>query len=146
MGSAPDAPINAVACESCRTRKCKCDRLLPACTQCSSNSAKCTYPELHKRGFPEGYMSGIEQRLIDTETALLQALSSSPIPAVVIHRFAKAGSAATKANRMKEWQDLPLTTAADRQKWHEKKMRELDPATPTHTAKSLAEAQHHRYF
>ncbi|KAE8145760.1 hypothetical protein BDV25DRAFT_62395 [Aspergillus avenaceus] len=42
---------NPISCEPCRQKKCKCDRLLPICTQCTSTSTqnKCVYPESGKR-------------------------------------------------------------------------------------------------
>lgn len=146
MGSAPESGVNAVACESCRTRKCKCDRLLPSCSQCSNTNANCTYPELHKRGFPEGYMSGLEQRLIETEIALLQALNHSPIPSSITNRFSKVNSSTSKASRMEEWKSLPLTTTSDRQIWHATKMTELQPKATTFTAQSLIKDQQTKYF
>ncbi|KAB8207317.1 hypothetical protein BDV34DRAFT_192070 [Aspergillus parasiticus] len=45
-------PQNSISCEPCRQKKCKCDRLLPICTQCAttpSSQSKCIYPESGKR-------------------------------------------------------------------------------------------------
>ncbi|KAB8221171.1 hypothetical protein BDV33DRAFT_170838 [Aspergillus novoparasiticus] len=45
-------PQNPISCEPCRQKKCKCDRLLPICTQCAttpSSQSRCIYPESGKR-------------------------------------------------------------------------------------------------
>jgi hypothetical protein len=144
--SAPEAGMNAVACESCRARKCKCDRLLPACSQCNTLKADCSYPEQNKRGFPEGYMSGLEQRLIETEIALLSSLSGSPLPSQTVYRYSKASLSASKAQRMEEWKKLPLATTSDSHKWHSAKMTELQPRPAIITAQSLIDGQDSKYF
>jgi hypothetical protein len=146
MGDAPEVRVNTVACESCRTRKCKCDRILPACSQCNTINAGCTYPELNKRGFPEGYMSGLEQRLIETEIALLESLSGSALLSPTAHRYSKASSSASKAQRMEEWKRLPLATPSDRQNWHSVKINELQPRPASVTAQSLVDAEDSKYF
>ncbi|KAI5244843.1 hypothetical protein E4T42_06979 [Aureobasidium subglaciale] len=48
----------------------------PTCSQCVHASQTCTYPGTSKRGLPSGYIAKIEERLAQTEAALLQALSS----------------------------------------------------------------------
>ncbi|KAI5268123.1 hypothetical protein E4T47_07880 [Aureobasidium subglaciale] len=97
--------FSPIACEICRTKKRKSlitflfvcavrqehvsqisiKRLIyesnlsihsPSCSQCVHASQTCTYPGTSKRGLPSGYIAKIEERLAQTEAALLQTLSS----------------------------------------------------------------------
>lgn len=63
-----------IACETCRRKKCKCDRKLPSCSQCRSSPEGCLYPEKNRRGIPAGYVNALEKRLAETERALFFAL------------------------------------------------------------------------
>lgn len=79
------------------------------------------YPQTFKRGFPEGYLAGIEVRLAETERALFETLSilrsaglSDSISQPVGHVF---DFKQTKTARMKEWERLPLATAQERRNW-----------------------------
>lgn len=118
----------------CRTRLIhpQCDRYLPSCSNCVGNRAACSYPEPYKRGFPEGYMSGLEQRLIQTELALFEVLTTHTAPgAPSIARksaelFKEHAASVSKGRRMQEWQELPLDTQAERLAWWHKAAAELD--------------------
>ncbi|KAH8811248.1 hypothetical protein F5884DRAFT_897708 [Xylogone sp. PMI_703] len=47
----PDSGTSSYAlrsCTSCRTRKAKCDRLVPACSMCTRKAFKCEYSEVNK--------------------------------------------------------------------------------------------------
>lgn len=144
-----EATVYAVACESCRTKKCKCDRRVPSCSQCSTSNATCTYPELHKRGFPVGYLAEIERRLIETELALLQVLSGGVIPPPTINWLSKIGADVPKTERLKEWAKLPLTTPAERQHWLDTKLENVPQMnTSKHRGSSPKplDKQRHLYF
>ncbi|RMJ09694.1 hypothetical protein CDV36_010678 [Fusarium kuroshium] len=44
MSAREDRPAKVLSCSSCRTRKIKCDKVQPACTQCSRFGLECVYP------------------------------------------------------------------------------------------------------
>ncbi|KAK5799881.1 hypothetical protein VI817_002093 [Penicillium citrinum] len=87
---------------------------------CSNEPSKCTYPESGKRGLPLGYLSQLEQRLLETETALYGALVTlrSMQPTTVAQVSAKPESTQKqKAARMDEWAQLPLQGWPDMERW-----------------------------
>lgn len=95
--------------------------MLPTCGQCEKSGTQCVYPQTFKRGFPEGYLAGIEVRLAETERALFETLSilrsaglSEALSQPVDHVF---DFKQTKTARMKEWERLPLATVQDRRNW-----------------------------
>ncbi|KAL4975175.1 hypothetical protein BDW66DRAFT_137938 [Aspergillus desertorum] len=108
---------NPIACEPCRQKKCKCDRILPICSQCS-DPAKCVYPESGKRGLPQGYITHLESRLAATERALYSSYSYlrtfSPRP-FSIPDSSQPGPSRTAA--VNEWSRLPLRNADDLELW-----------------------------
>ncbi|EGW32967.1 uncharacterized protein SPAPADRAFT_137814 [Spathaspora passalidarum NRRL Y-27907] len=58
------------ACDHCRSKKAKCDGLMPTCSSCKFNHETCTYAESSKRrGLPPGYTRDLEKKV-----ALLSAL------------------------------------------------------------------------
>lgn len=126
--------VHPVACEACRNKKCKCDRLLPSCSQCRKSDHECNYPQSFKRGFPEGYIAKLEQRLIQTELALMQALSIvsgqystvDEILTTEVERFKTYYAGLTKPERMQEWTRLPLDTHEQRLQWLHDKARRAD--------------------
>lgn len=114
----------------------------PFCSQCSSGPANCIYPESGKRyeylhlmsppsdllegaanvyrGLPLGYLNQLEQRLVETESALYGALMtlSSMSPTTVLQATAKPDSVhKPKAARMDEWSQLPLRDWSDMNCW-----------------------------
>ncbi|KAH8806036.1 hypothetical protein F5884DRAFT_468578 [Xylogone sp. PMI_703] len=119
--------LNPIACELCRAKKCKCDRRLPLCSQCSSIGALCQYPQSNKRGIPAGYISSLEQRLLETEVALFEALSVINNPQYRNDETHTESSLAgvlsdqstrqSKEAKIEEWKRLPLRTSAQRQTW-----------------------------
>ncbi|PYI09589.1 hypothetical protein BO78DRAFT_467735 [Aspergillus sclerotiicarbonarius CBS 121057] len=124
MGTGKD--ISPIACEPCRQKKCKCNRALPYCSQCTGEPSKCNYPENGKRGLPLGYLTQLEQRLADTELALFEALTTL--------RSLGHGDDLVKASlkveveerqgknaRMGEWGRLPLRDQSDIQRWWQAK-------------------------
>ncbi|KAH8588338.1 hypothetical protein B0O99DRAFT_362433 [Bisporella sp. PMI_857] len=134
--------LNPIACELCRTKKSKCDRQLPACTPCRSSGAMCHYPPSNKRGIPSGYIYALEQRLLETETALFDALSASSlslqndsgtrIKSNSYDCFSEHSTAQSKEAKMEEWERLPLMFADQRQNWlreklHTAKRRQQSP-------------------
>ncbi|KAL5361291.1 hypothetical protein BJX96DRAFT_176103 [Aspergillus floccosus] len=116
---------NAISCEPCRQKKCKCDRILPTCSQCATAPSRCIYPESGKRGLPQGYITHLEHRLIDTELALYTLYSQlrraglhteTPdvhIPPTVPERLARQ----SRTPNMAEWERLPLRDARDWERW-----------------------------
>ncbi|KAF9249633.1 transcriptional regulator family: Fungal Specific TF [Penicillium roqueforti] len=79
--------LSPISCETCRQRKCKCDRKLPCCSQCSNEPSRCVYPESGKRGLPLGYLNQLEQRLAETESAL-ESFSPRTFPKSLQSSFA----------------------------------------------------------
>ncbi|KAF2397474.1 hypothetical protein EJ06DRAFT_550986 [Trichodelitschia bisporula] len=55
----------SVPCETCRQRKVKCDRGLPACGWCTKKSQTCEYKERKKPGLRAGYGRELEGRLAE---------------------------------------------------------------------------------
>lgn len=50
------------ACDTCRSRKDRCDGERPACSTCIQNGRECSYnANVKKRGLPEGYVRGMEK-------------------------------------------------------------------------------------
>lgn len=53
------------ACDSCRSRKAKCDGKLPTCSGCAANPGKCVYSTPKKRrGLPSGYTHDLERKVL----------------------------------------------------------------------------------
>ncbi|CAG8982857.1 hypothetical protein HYALB_00006667 [Hymenoscyphus albidus] len=57
-------------CETCKTRKVKCDRGQPSCGWCTKNGQSCEYKERKKPGLRAGYGRELEQRLDKLEEVL----------------------------------------------------------------------------
>jgi hypothetical protein len=53
----------SVSCETCKTRKVKCDRGAPSCGWCLKNHSVCTYLPRKKPGLRAGYGRELEARL-----------------------------------------------------------------------------------
>ena len=148
--------LNAIACETCRNKKRKvstvvshmlevspsdfpqCDRRLPTCSYCAGHNQRCLYSEPYRRGFPEGYLSGLEQRLTQTELALFEALTSFTavqasqaecsahgLTGPIAGAFKNQALATGKAGRMAEWERLPLDTREGMRRWYQAKAAEL---------------------
>ncbi|KAH7349183.1 hypothetical protein BKA66DRAFT_293442 [Pyrenochaeta sp. MPI-SDFR-AT-0127] len=120
-----------IACECCRNKKSRCDRELPTCSQCTSSGTACRYPPINKRGIPSGYISIIEQRLLETELVVLELLSTiynSNIP-IDSRRISKQSCVSlanfsqkqSKSAKLEEWKNLPLSTDEQRHSWWAKK-------------------------
>jgi len=119
--------LNPIACELCRTKKCKCDRKLPQCSQCVLQGATCRFPQSNKRGIPTGYIFRLEQRLVETEIALFQTLSAlhsfqtqtlvEDLNPEVSEVFTEHSIEQSKAAKDEEWENLPLETEEQRQQW-----------------------------
>ncbi|KAK3388496.1 fungal-specific transcription factor domain-containing protein [Sordaria brevicollis] len=60
----------SVSCETCKTRKVKCDRGQPSCGWCTRNAHACEYKERKKPGLRAGYGRELEQRLDHLEGEL----------------------------------------------------------------------------
>ncbi|KAH7310243.1 hypothetical protein BKA65DRAFT_518696 [Rhexocercosporidium sp. MPI-PUGE-AT-0058] len=126
---------NPIACEACRVKKCKCDRTLPICTQCSSSDSTCQYPQSSKRGIPSGFISNLEQRLLETEAALFEALlfidtqsHQNPLPeeeSLQRGEFIQRGRGQPRDAKVEEWKRLPLNSAEHQRAWMNEKRRGL---------------------
>ncbi|KAH6712530.1 hypothetical protein BKA61DRAFT_736913 [Leptodontidium sp. MPI-SDFR-AT-0119] len=125
--------LNPGSCESCKRKKCKCDRKLPICGQCAGvvPPISCTYVESNRRGIPGGYVGALEARLIETEVALYKTIcslrSSSANPALDLSRSSsetlpeallqhEQGNE-SKVLKMATWKRLPLSTVEEVQSW-----------------------------
>ncbi|KAL3487171.1 hypothetical protein BJX62DRAFT_10576 [Aspergillus germanicus] len=114
---------NSIACEPCRQKKCKCDRILPVCSQCA-DPARCVYPESGKRGLPQGYITHLENRLAATERALYSTYAYlraiSPRSFTIVDSPQPTPSRAAAVN---EWARLPLIDPDNLEQWWAEKAR-----------------------
>ncbi|KAH7001224.1 hypothetical protein EDB80DRAFT_721771 [Ilyonectria destructans] len=113
--------LNPIACSYCRQRKRKCDRQLPHCLQCRHDPSNCHYPEQNKRGIPIGFINRLEARLVETEDALYRVLQfidqrSVDEPNSLHH------SRQSKADRIKEWDNLPLQSMDEVHQWYQQRI------------------------
>ncbi|KAH0187851.1 hypothetical protein KCV03_g5241, partial [Aureobasidium melanogenum] len=123
--SAAMSEFSQIACEICRTKKRKCDRKIPTCSQCIHTSQTCTYPGTSKRGLPTGYIASIEERLAQTEAALLQALSTihgsqvpeSRLPPAATEKARDMEYNEVRIAKVEEWQKCPLDTQEHQRDW-----------------------------
>ncbi|KFX85803.1 hypothetical protein V490_09399 [Pseudogymnoascus sp. VKM F-3557] len=129
--------LNPIACELCRAKKCKCDRTLPTCSSCKSTGMTCLYPQSNKRGIPSGYISSLEERLIETEIALFEALSfinthfhqDSSIrtkPSQNRDAFTEYNMSLSKQAKVEEWKCIPLTSEDQRKTWWQEKLHVIN--------------------
>jgi hypothetical protein len=127
--------LNPIACEPCRSKKCKCDRTLyvqstlsnhrpnlhrPACSQCHSPGL-CRYQEGGKRGLPVAYMTSLENRLQETEAALLAAMNAlrdrGGIGAIEVPVDGGEKTSCSKAEKQQRWKRWPLRSGEDLVAW-----------------------------
>ncbi|CRK22944.1 hypothetical protein BN1723_013434 [Verticillium longisporum] len=110
--------LSPIACESCRQRK----------RGCHAYPSKCHYPEKSKRGIPFGYLTKLENRLAETESALCRTLAS--IVDSQSFESAMAGPAPSssswtprqnKVDRVTEWDNMPLRTSDNLLSWYQLK-------------------------
>ncbi|KAH8695484.1 fungal-specific transcription factor domain-containing protein [Talaromyces proteolyticus] len=66
-------PLAVTACELCKARKVRCDRVEPSCGWCTRNSRSCVYKGRQKPGFRAGHMRELENKVNKLEV-ILQAL------------------------------------------------------------------------
>ncbi|KAH7406920.1 hypothetical protein DE146DRAFT_408836 [Phaeosphaeria sp. MPI-PUGE-AT-0046c] len=82
---------------------------------------------INKRGIPSGYLSYIEQRLLDTELLafeLLSAIYKSQVP-ILPQRLSEqehqtlsdVSTKQPKSSKIEEWKTLPLSTDEERHSW-----------------------------
>ncbi|OAL54190.1 hypothetical protein IQ07DRAFT_629291 [Pyrenochaeta sp. DS3sAY3a] len=65
----------SVSCETCKSRKVKCDRQTPACGWCLKNHSACIYLPRKKPGLRAGYGRELEARLDKLESIIAQQQS-----------------------------------------------------------------------
>jgi hypothetical protein len=87
-------------------------------------------------------MAGLEQRLLDTELALLEALTSleaqgavQEVSPSIAEAFKVHNAISSKAAKMAEWVDLPLSSVRDRERWRRSKA--------VSTGRAPARVEHH---
>lgn len=142
--------LNPIACDNCRSKKCKCDRRMhvvlnhsepacvlticsPSCSQCRTSSLVCRYQEGGKRGLPIAYINSLERRLRETESALYAAML-----ALDEHEIIKAGNLGllkaprelSKTERQDDWKRLPLQTPEQLASWFVEKQQQAVPSEP----------------
>ncbi|KIW02174.1 uncharacterized protein PV09_06338 [Verruconis gallopava] len=67
--TATEKPIS-VSCETCKSRKVKCDRARPSCGWCLKNNQLCEYKERKKPGLRAGYGKELEGRMAEQAAAI----------------------------------------------------------------------------
>lgn len=66
----PSRISTGVACEECRRRKSKCDRIRPQCGTCEDIGAACVFPEKRmQRGPKKGQMNALRTRIGECSTS-----------------------------------------------------------------------------
>jgi hypothetical protein len=145
--------LNAIACENCRSKKCKCDRKLfvlsiptthtipakdlasPICSQCQSSSLPCQYQEGGKRGLPATYITALEKRLAETETALyasliaLQELNGKQLLDCNLPSTSTPTRPRSKAEKLEDWKRLPLQNSEQLNAWLQAQQQFSVPST-----------------
>ncbi|KAF2830535.1 hypothetical protein CC86DRAFT_162669 [Ophiobolus disseminans] len=131
--------FNPIACETCRSKKCKCDRKLPSCSQCQMSSLACRYQEGGKRGLPAAYMTSLETRLHDTERTLYAAVralhANDGIASVLAFLDADIPTypitPRSKVDKQSEWKRRPLQTSKDLVVWFEEQHQRIEDSLDT---------------
>jgi hypothetical protein len=87
------------------------------------------------RGIPSGYISFIEQRLLETEIVVLELLSAiyasrvpiepQRLPETDRRLLAEYGQKQAKSHKIEEWKNLPLATEEQRRAWWVKKSERI---------------------
>ncbi|KAF5003769.1 hypothetical protein FDECE_9699 [Fusarium decemcellulare] len=74
MSAREDRPAKVLSCSSCRTRKIKCDKVQPVCTQCSRFGLDCVFPSRKPtRRAPRPRQSELLDRISRLENIVNQA-------------------------------------------------------------------------
>ncbi|KAK0388741.1 hypothetical protein NLU13_4984 [Sarocladium strictum] len=137
-------PRGRAACESCRSRKQKCDEQRPTCSRCQDTGRSCVWLRHQKRGPVKGYSEMLEQRLHATESALLKLLSvvdlatvqtafhneeasTSSLSRVAADTFGRTEGARTVITG--HWEQYPLHTAEGVMRWAQKRLATTQTAS-----------------
>lgn len=122
------------ACNGCRSKKQKCSGDKSGCAQCEAAGIPCTWPEQRKRGPAKGYIEGLEHRLYEAESLLLQVLpfvSTEQLEyatSMLVHEDAEDSGRASpdrrssppvlnKKSGLDYWEQFPLTNVTDVRRW-----------------------------
>jgi hypothetical protein len=111
---------------------------------------------IHYRGLPSGYLANIEERLAQTEVALLQALSALHESGVQVrpehHQLRVPDAAVGKARelefnevriaRAEEWKKFPLETPEQQLLWTRNRLKTTETPSTTDSAESWDETTH----
>jgi hypothetical protein len=100
------------------------------------------------RGIPSGYLSYIEQRLLDTEIVVFELLSATYNSQVPIHRLSEIERRALadlsqkqpKSAKIEEWKRSPLNTEEQRHDWWSKRCESILPTTQPGTNRPSQDA------
>ncbi|RAR10928.1 hypothetical protein DDE82_000900 [Stemphylium lycopersici] len=102
------------------------------------------------RGIPSGYISLIEQRLLQTEIVVLELLSAiyksqtsidlQPLPETGRRLLANYAQKQAKSHKIEEWQSLPLNTENQRHIWWSKKSDLIAKTAEAHGSRSTQES------
>lgn len=141
--------LNPIACDNCRSKKCRCDRRVyvpldlascdlltprrPSCSQCRASALICRYQEGGKRGLPIAYINNLEKRLRETESALYAAMVAlDEHESIQSSNFGilKAPRELSKIERQDDWQRLPLQTPEQLATWYREKQHQAVPPEP----------------
>ncbi|KAF3040016.1 hypothetical protein E8E11_003396 [Didymella keratinophila] len=125
--------LNPIACDNCRSKKCRCDRRVPSCSQCRAASLICRYQEGGKRGLPIAYINSLERRLRETESALYATLlAHNEQDSIKASNFGllKAPRELSKTERQDDWKRLPLQTPEQLASWFQEKKQQAVPPEP----------------
>lgn len=115
---------------------------MPFCLQCSHDPSQCHYPEENKRGLPLGYVNKLEARLAETEGALFRALHEKHTGTYA--DMSVCDSSSNKADRVSEWDGLPLRTAHQTNLWYQSKLRGLESSEATSPSATTSSAISHQ--
>lgn len=112
------------------------------------SSASCRYQEGGKRGIPIQYMTSLESRLDDTESALYAALCAlhtregdNSVPELLYSDIMGPSTLPrSKAEKQSEWKQRPLRTSQDILAWYEQQHQSTstrrDEERPNHVPSS----------
>ncbi|KAH8694297.1 fungal-specific transcription factor domain-containing protein [Talaromyces proteolyticus] len=99
------------ACELCKTRKVRCDRVEPSCGWCSRNGRLCVYRDRQKPGFRAGYVRELETKVSRLES-ILQTLGHGGEIYLNVHDSGRelAGPTASKLLRADDDHQAPQSS------------------------------------
>ena len=103
----------------------------PQCSACEALVLECRYAEGGRRGIPAAYIQSLEDRLAETEAALLTALAAidsmhdegTGMSQLLMEFPDPISRESSKIEKQDEWKRLPLQSAEQLQTWFKVKSR-----------------------